>query len=523
MEGRYLGNKTYIETLDTTLRDGAQSVDVSFTPSDKIKIALALDELGVDYIEGGWPGSNPKDKAFFDEIKEYTLKNAKIAAFGSTLHKDKTADKDSNLNEIINSGVDVAVIFGKSWLLHVDNVLKVPKEKNLELISTSVSYLKSHGLKVIFDAEHFYQGFLDSRDYALSVLKTAKEAGSEVLVLADTNGGTPPNKVYEITKEVSGSIAAKLGVHMHNDIGCAVSNSILGVAAGATHVQGTINGIGERTGNADLLQIIPTLSMKLGYDLINSNSLGNLKHISSLVYELSGITPDPCQPFVGSNAFAHKGGIHSDAVLKDTRAYEHMDPDVVGNKRVIIISELSGASSLVAYAKDLGIELEKSDNRVREALASIKELEREGYSFDLAPESALLILLEKIGLYKNYINLSYWKVISERGINIAVVKTGSIVEVSEGVGPVNAVDLALRRAFERVYPQISRISLTDYRVILPKDVKNTESIVRVTVEFSDNSSRWRTMGVSRNIFDASIKALIDGLNFYLWKNKTAHR
>ena len=515
-----VSNKEYIETLDTTLRDGAQSVDVSFTLKDKVKIALALDDLGIDYIEGGWPGSNPKDIAFFKEIKDHKLKNSKIAAFGSTKHKDKTPKGDSNLNSILDSGAGVAVLFGKSWLLHVNNVLKVSKEKNLELIHDSVNYLKSHGMEVIFDAEHFYQGFIDDSDYATSVLETARAAGSRTIVLADTNGGTPPNKIYEITKGIVGSIDAKIGVHMHNDIGCAVSNTIMGVVAGARHIQGTINGVGERTGNADLVQIMPTLALKLDYKVSKSeNSLKKLKSVSSLVYELSGIAPDSYQPFVGSNAFAHKGGIHSDAVLKDTRAYEHIEPELVGNSRKIIISELSGASSLVGYASQFGIKLDKSDGKVKEALSEIKELEKSGYSFDLAPESALLILVEKLGLFKNYITLDYWKVISEMELNIAIVKTGKIVEVAEGLGPVNALDHALRRALTTVYPELSKVSLTDYRVILPGNVNSTESVVRVTIEFNDGKSRWRTMGVSNNIINASVKGLLDGLNYYLWRTK----
>ncbi len=476
--------------------------------------------MGIDYIEGGWPSSNPKDKLFFNEIKKHGLSNSKLAAFGSTLHKDRKADEDSNLNSLIESGADVAVIFGKSWLLHVKSILKVSEQKNLDLIHDSVAYLRAHGLKVIFDAEHFYQGYLDNKDYALSVLKAAKEAGSDTLVLADTNGGTLPNEVYRITKEVAGALNTRIGVHMHNDTGCAVSNTIMGVEAGATHVQGTINGLGERTGNADLVQIIPSLRLKLKCDVLKPDSLQKLRAASLLLYELSGLAPNPFQPFVGGNAFAHKGGIHSDAVLKDPSAYEHIDPEAVGNLRKIIISELSGASSLVGHAKKLGINLDKSDPRVKEALAKVKEMEKAGYSFDLAPESAFLVLAQHLGLYKSGITLDYWKVISENGMNVAVVKTNGKLGVAESSGPVGAIDAALRKALKKVYPEVEKVFLTDYRVVIPVAAKNTESTVRVTIEFSDGQSSWRTMGVSVNIIEASIEGMVDGMNYYLWKNRT---
>ncbi len=416
----------------------------------------------------------------------------------------------------MDAGVDTAVLFGKSWLLHVKDVLKASDDENIEIIRDSVSYLRSHGLNVLFDAEHFYQGFLDNREYALKVLKTAADAGSDTIVLADTNGGTPPNEIYRITKDVIASMKGRIGVHMHNDLGCAVSNTIMGVVAGATHVQGTINGIGERTGNADLIQIIPALSLRLGYNVLSAEKLLLLKKISLLLYELTGMQPNPMQPFVGENAFAHKAGVHVDAVLKNSRAYEHIDPSLVGNSRKIIISEVSGVSNLVGYAERFGIKLDKTDENLKKALVRIKEKEREGYSFDLAPESALLILLSELGMYKSYINLDYWKVISEHGLNIAVVKTGGVVEVAEGVGPVDAIDIAIRKAFHRIYPEMSKIKLVDYRVVLPGDIKNTQSVVRVTIEFSNGGGSWRTMGISTNIIAASVSALVDGLNYYLW-------
>lgn len=519
-----------VQILDTTLRDGAQTVNVSFTLKDKIRISQALDGLGVDYIEGGWPGSNPKDEEFFKEIAKTSLTHSKVAAFGSTMKKGGRPKNDPNLNAILKSGTEVAVIFGKSWTLHVDEVLKVSKQENLDLIRDSVSFLKSSGLTVIFDAEHFFQGFLHDRDYALKAVRAAEEARADVITLADTNGGTVPNQVFEATAEAVRNLKTKIGVHMHNDIGCGVANSIMGVTAGATHVQGTINGIGERTGNADLIQIIPTLDLKLGLKVLTgSESLKRLRSVSKLVYEMAGLPPNPYQPYVGENAFAHKAGVHVDAILKNTRAYEHVDPELVGNTRTVAISELSGTANLVNYAKEaLGVKADKSDARLRKALAEIKEMERQGYSFDLAPASALLVLMKHLGLHRKLISMEYWKVISESPLSIGMVKTNSSLRVAEGVGPVHAVESALREALIKNFPQLSNVALVDYRVILPGEVKNTESTVRVTIEFSDRNQKWRTIGVSTNVIEASLTALLDGFDYYLqlqegWSRNLTHK
>jgi len=513
--------KKSVEVLDTTLRDGSQGANISFTLNDKIKIALLLDELGVDYIEGGWPGSNPKDEEFFKEIKKYSLTKSKIAAFGSTRRKDVKANEDISLNSIIKADVDVAVLFGKSWSLHVTEVLKATKDENLEIVYDSISYLKSHGLKVIFDAEHFYQGFLEDSEYAVKVIKAAEEAGADVIALADTNGGTPPYAVYEVTKKVKELIKTKLGIHAHNDIGCAVANSIMAVKAGARHVQGTINGIGERTGNADLIQIIPTLLLKMNLNVLKGyESLKKLRYASRIIYEILGLVPNPYQPYVGDNAFAHKAGVHVDAVMKVPRAYEHVDPTLLGNERKFVVSELSGTANLLYYLQKLGIEIDKRDERLKKALNNIKQLEAKGYSFDVGPASAILIALKELGMYEKFIQLDYWKVINEsNGLSIGIVKVNSQLEVAEGVGPVNAIDKALRMALQKVYPEISEVKLIDYRVILPGEVKNTESVVRVTIEFSDGKNNWRTEGVSKSVVEASIMALIDGLDYYLQLKK----
>ena len=342
-----------------------------------------------------------------------------------------------------------------------------------------------------------------------------------MIVLADTNGGTPPFEVYDITKKVSEILHTKLGIHAHNDIGCAVANSIIAIKAGARHVQGTINGIGERTGNADLIQIIPTLILKMGLNVLRGyESLRKLREVSRLVYEILGLPPNPYQPYVGDNAFTHKAGVHVDAVMKVPRAYEHIDPSLVGNDRKFVISELSGTANLVSYLQKLGITIDKKDERLKRALNKIKELESKGYSFDVGPASAILLTLKELGAYEQYINLEYWKVISEdRGLSIGIVKVNSQLEVAEGVGPVNAIDRALRNALQRVYPEIGEIKLIDYRVILPSEIKNTESVVRVTIEFTDGKINWRTEGVSRSVVEASVMALVDGFDYYLQLKK----
>ena len=512
-----------VEVLDTTLRDGAQTVNVSFTLNDKLRLAQVLDELGVDYIEGGWPGSNPKDEEFFNQVKKLSLVHSKVAAFGSTKKSGSRADEDPSLKAIARSGAEVAVVFGKTWILHVDQVLKVSRQENLDLIHDSLSYLKSLGLKVIFDAEHFYQGFGADREYALEALKVAEEAKVDVITLADTNGGTLPSRVYEVTKMVRERIKSKLGIHAHNDLGCGVANTLMGVMAGARHIQGTINGLGERTGNADLVQVIPTLVAKLGLRALKGReSLKMLRNVSRLVSELAGLPPNPYQPYIGDNAFTHKAGVHVDAVLKNTSAYEHIDPQVVGNTRSVAISELSGTANLVTHATNiLGIEVKKSDERLKRALAEVKRLEKAGYSFDSSPASALLILMRSLGIYRKLIDMQYWKVISETGTSIGLVKANSRLRVAEGKGPINAVDLAIRAALLSDYPELSKITLVDYKVVLPGEVKNTESMVRVTVEFADESNSWRTMGVSANVIEASVKALVDGLDFFLQTRRIA--
>ncbi|MEL9990098.1 MAG: citramalate synthase [Thermoproteus sp.] len=515
-----------MEVLDTTLRDGAQGANVSFTLEDKIRLALLLDELGVDYIEGGWPYSNPKDLDFFKAMREYPLVRAKLAAFGSTRRKGVRPKDDESLNSIVKADVPVAVIFGKSWTLHVEKVLETTWEENLAMIAESVEYLREHGMEVIYDAEHFYQGYQEDPEMALRSIETAWRAGARVVVLADTNGGTPPHEVYRITAEVKRRFPAMpLGAHMHNDIGCAVANTLMAVAAGARHVQGTINGVGERTGNADLTAVLPTLELKMGLKVLGDGppqvKFAKLREVSRFVYEALGLQPNPYQPYVGDFAFAHKGGVHADAVMKAPRAYEHVDPALVGNRRVIVVSEAAGSASLVLKAaEELGVSLNKRQEAVRAALEEIKRLEREGYSFDTAPASAMLILMRRLGLYRERFKLLEWRVVTgPTNAAYAVVKTwidGQIrLEAGEGVGPVHAVDVALRRAITSTFPELAKAVLRDYKVVLPSAVRSTESVVRVTVEFTDGERVWRTVGVSSNVVEASIKAIIDAYDFAL--------
>lgn len=521
-----------VEVLDTTLRDGAQAHGVSFSLQAKIRIALELDRLGVSFIEAGWPGSNPKDEEFFRAIKEYSFSHAEIVAFTSTRRKGVGPEKDSILAKVLDAETRWVTVFGKSWTLHVREVLKTTLEENLDMVYDTVRFLREHGIRVIFDAEHFFNGYLEDPEYALQVLEAAVEAGAERIVLADTNGGMLPHTVYRVVREVRERIKAPLGLHMHNDSGCAVANTLMGVLAGAEHVQVTVNGMGERTGNADLCQVVPGLELKLGVRaLANPEGLRHLRRLSRLVYELAGLQPNPYQPYVGDNAFAHKAGVHVDAVLKTPRAYEHVDPGAVGNRRRLVVSDLSGSANLVAWARrELGLELDKRDPRLRRALERVKKLENMGYSFDNAVASALLILLEELGLRKTPFRVQAWRVVSEgsekdtRSWGLVKLETpgSTILAAGEGGGPVHAVDEALRAALRQHLPEsVEKMRLIDYRVTLPGAVRHTASIVRVEITFTDGASTWTTTSVSSNIIEASLDALAQGIEYYLLRSQLA--
>jgi len=507
---------------------------VIFSLQDKLRITAKLDEFGITFVEGGWPGSNPKDEEYFRRVKNLSLKNTEVVAFGSTRRIGIKSSADQNLNALVKSGVRTATIFGKSWDLHVKTVLKTTLESNTEMVYDSVRYLKDHGLKVIFDAEHFYDGFKNNKDYAMGILKTAADAGAETIVLCDTNGGTLPHVFSEITKEVVSFLNVPVGLHCHNDSGAGVANSLMGILAGANHVQGTINGIGERCGNADLCQIIPALELKMGIrtSRLPRSRLKSIKPLSLYVYEMLHMHPSPYQPYVGENAFAHKGGVHVDAVIKNRVAYEHIDPDRVGNLRLFSVSELSGKANILAKAKEFGLRVAKGDPVVTRLLSKIKEMEFQGYQLEGADGSLYLLMAKELGTYRKLFSVLQWRTISEsRDGGFAAessikIRVGDkeIYVVSEGNGPVNAQDRALRKAMTEFFPEINKIQLINYKVSIAETAEGTASSVRSFIEFTDGRSNWITVGVSTNILEASKQGLIDGYDYYLQRaNKVKKR
>lgn len=511
-----------VEIYDTTLRDGAQREGITYSVKDKLKIAKKLDEFGIHYIEGGWPGSNPKDIEFFREIKKMKLENAKIAAFGSTRKANIPPEKDANLRELVNSGAPIATIFGKSWDFHVITALRTTLDENLRMISDSIKFLRENGMRVFYDAEHFFDGYKANPEYAMQTLKAAEKAGAEVIIPCDTNGGTLTFELEEIFKKVKEEIKTPLGIHAHNDSELAVSNSIAAVKLGAVQVQGTINGYGERCGNANLCSVIPNLQLKLGIQCLPSENLKKLTEISHYVSEVANLAPDAHQPFVGKSAFSHKGGVHADAVRKDTRTYEHIDPELVGNKRKVLISELSGKSSVYHKIEQMMIS-EKID--AKELLDTVKMLEKNGYHFEAADASFELLTLRTLGKYRKPFELEGFRVIvDQRRSEVAAeaivkIKVGNqhIITAGEGNGPVNALDVALRKALAQAYPIIEKIKLVDYKVRVLDETEGTAAKVRVLIESAMGEKRWGTIGVSTNIIEASYHALTDSIEYALLK------
>ncbi len=513
-----------IETYDTTLRDGAQGENVFFTLNDKIKIAEKLDEFGIDFIECGWPGSNPKDIAFFKKIKNKKFKNSKIVAFGSTRRKNYPVEKDPFVKKLLESETEYITIFGKSWELHVRDVLKISLDENLKLIEDTVKFLVKHNRKVFFDAEHFFDGYKSNPEYSLKTLIVAENSGAERIVLCDTNGGTLPFEIEEIVKKVKEKIKTPLGIHSHNDSSLAVANTIAAIKSGAVHIQGTINGLGERCGNADLTSIIPILQIKMGYKCIPDDKLIYLTELSRYVYEIANIVPPNNQPFVGLSAFAHKGGIHVDAVSKNPLTYEHIDPKLVGNERRILISELSGKSTILQKFKDY--KLEEKPKILKRVLNMVGELENEGYQFEAAEGTLELMVRKILGKYKKLFEIEGFRVIVEKKGKKVVseatvkVKVGKLIEhtASEGNGPVNALDNALRKALEKFYPEIKEMKLTDYKVRILHPEKATAAVTTVVIESTDEKDTWGTVGVSENIIEASWKALLDSFEYKILKS-----
>jgi len=519
---------TKIFLYDTTLRDGAQSERISFSLEDKIKIAQRLDEFGFDYIEGGWPGSNPKDLNFFRRIKEIPLKKAKIAAFGSTRRAQVTPEDDANLKSLLESETPVVTIFGKTWDLHVIEVLKTTLDNNLKMIYDSVKYLKSHNKEVVYDAEHFFDGFKSDPEYALATLEAAVEGGADWIVLADTNGGTLPWEVEDIIKKVKERIKIPLGIHTHNDSGVAVANSIIAVKEGITQVQGTINGYGERCGNANLCTIIPILQLKMGYQVLPEEKLAQLTDLAHWVSEVANLPPDPTAPFVGRSAFAHKGGVHVNAVLKNPKSYEHIDPSKVGNKRRFLISELSGTSTIVSKVKELNIDIDRDSPLAKMILEQITHLENEGYYFEGAEASFELLVRHALGQDTKLFDLIGLRVIIEKlgdkeeTITEATLKLkigDNVVHVAaDGDGPVHALDQALRKALIEFYPELKNIHLSDFKVRVLNGSTGTAAKVRVLIDSSNSKGdTWSTVGVSTNIIEASWEALVQSIEYGILK------
>ena len=513
-----------IQIFDTTLRDGTQGEKVSFSAEDKFRIAKRLDEFGVHYIEGGWPGSNPKDMAFFSKAKTHSFKNAKIVAFGSTCRAGNSPDQDPNLNALIEAETPAVSIFGKSWLLHVSEALYITPEENLALISGSIEYLKRYDKEVIYDAEHFFDGYKDNPEYALSTLKAAEKAGADILVLCDTNGGTLTHEISEIVKDVTQKLETPLGIHTHNDCELAVANSLAAIEAGAVHVQGTINGYGERCGNANLCSIIPNLQLKMGYACVSSENLQHLSTLSKFVSELGNLSPDHKQPFVGRSAFAHKGGIHVSAVIKNEQTYEHIRPELVGNERRVLVSDLSGKSNVCYKSDELGLDVDKYSKESSEIVRKLKDLENQGYQFEAAEASFELLVKQMTNNAPDFFSLEGFRIIMERDASgksrseaTIRVKVNGRVEHSaaEGNGPVHALDAALRKALREFYPEITSMKLQDYKVRVLNEKDGTGARVRVLIDSSKDTATWGTVGVSENIIDASWQALTDGITYYL--------
>jgi 2-isopropylmalate synthase len=510
-----------VSLYDTTLRDGTQGEGIAFSLLDKIRIAEKLAAFGMDYIEGGWPGSNPKDLAFFAEARKHDLGKTKLAAFGSTRRAGIAASEDPQIAQLLEAGTPVVTIFGKSWKLQVDKVLGVPHAENLAMIRDSVAYLKSQGREVFYDAEHFFDGYKDDAEFAMATLSAAADGGADALVLCDTNGGTMPDEIASITAAVNDRFPGKVGIHTHNDCGMGAANALAAVGAGAIQIQGTMNGYGERTGNCNLTTVIPCLQLKLGIPVVPD--LTRLREVSLFVDELANCHPDVRAPFVGSTAFAHKGGMHVNAVAKTAAAYEHIEPASVGNHQNILVSELSGRSNILLKAEELGHSLSKQDPAVLRVLEKIKALESEGYEFEAADASLELLIRKELGRHNPLFELKGYHCNFRRGAEGSSTTCTATVSIrdgdhalemtAEGDGPVNALDAALRKALQQLHPWISGISLSDYKVRIVDGGRGTAARTRVHILSSEGSESWGTVGVSDNIIEASWMALVDSLEF----------
>ncbi|HLY39458.1 MAG TPA: citramalate synthase [Candidatus Binatia bacterium] len=525
-----------VQLYDTTLRDGAQAEDISFALDDKLRIAERLDDLGVAYVEGGWPGSNPRDEEFFRAVKRVGLRHAKVAAFGSTRRAGVRASEDRNLALCLKAETPVVTIVGKTWDLHVRDDLRISLKANLEVIHDSVAYLRKHVDEVIFDAEHFFDGLAANREHALECIRAAAEAGATLICLCDTRGGSLPEQVGAGVDAARTAVATPLGIHCHNDCELAVANSVAGIEHGCVQVQGTINGIGERCGNANLVSVIPVLQLKRGYHCVSAAQLKKLADVSSFVYELANLEPNKRQPFVGQSAFAHKGGLHVAAVQKNPETYEHIDPDLVGNSQRVLVSDLAGRSNLLYKAEKFGLDLESNKPAVAALLQELKDLEAKGFAFEGAEASFELLMRKAIdGDRVRFYRLIGFRVIDEkRTDNEPPIAEATIMlegpdgqiehTAAQGNGPVNALDRALRKALGKFYPEVEQVRLHDYKVRVLGNKEGTEAVVRVLIESGDEHERWGTVGVSHNVIEASWQALVDSMDYKLYRERRgAHR
>jgi len=522
--------KNIVSIYDTTLRDGSQAEDVNFSVEDKIRISRKLDDFGVHYIEGGWPGSNPRDIEFFREMRRIRLRRARLVAFGSTRRSKFKVAQDPSIKALVSSGVAVTTIFGKTWDLHVEKALRITLDQNLEIIHDSVSYLKRHMDEVVYDAEHFFDGYKANPAYALRTLLAAQEAGADCLVLCDTNGGTLTREVEEIIRQVKGRIAAPFGIHAHNDAELAVANSLAAVGLGAVQVHGTVNGYGERCGNANLCAILPALKLKMGINCMSDANLRKLRAVSRYVDELTNLPHRKWQPYVGESAFAHKGGVHVDAVAKVPRTYEHIVPEQVGNRRRVLVSDLAGRSNILQKAAELGITLRTDSPELTEILKRIKQLENEGFEFEGAEGSLELLMLRARHSYESvftmFDRIDYRVLTEKRKVDphpvseatVTVEYQGAIEHTAAwGNGPVNALDIALRKVLPKYFPGrgLENVRLLDYKVRVLTAAEGTAARVRVLIESGDGDNKWGTVGVSENVIEASWQALVDSIEYKL--------
>ena len=514
-----------IVVLDSTLRDGAQAQGISYTVEDKLKIVKKLDSLGVDYIEAGNPGSNPKDLEFFERVSKLKLENAKLIAFGSTRKVGITVEEDANVKSLLSVGTSAVVIFGKSWDFQVTDILKTTLNENIRMITDTVRYFKELGKEVIYDAEHYFDGFAANPEYALRTLQAAADAGADSLCLCDTKGSFLPMDIYNITLDIVKRFGIPIGIHCHNDNGMAVAGTIMAVQAGATQIQGTINGFGERCGNANLCTIIPNLQLQMDYSCIPDESMSEMTSVARAISEIANVFHDERAPYVGRSAFAHKAGMHADAVTKNTTAYEMIDPEVVGNERIFLMSEVAGRSAVLNLVRKVDPSITKDSPETRKILEKLKEMEHEGYQYEGAESSFELIVMKVLGKYHPYFELKDFKVIVNEPSNANERNSSAMIKVmvgdqeeitaAEGDGPVNALDNAVRKALVRFYPCISEMKLTDYKVRVLDSTSATAAKVRVLIESTDGNEIWTTIGVSTDIIDASWKALVDSIEYKL--------